>query len=87
MKSNKKKLKRLEIKCKKQEEVKKAQEEADRQLRIKILSKQCDDKRIPIHLFTDVDDYIDDRLPISRERQIEIIRNQEGLLNKMKILN
>jgi hypothetical protein len=87
MKANKKKLKRQEIKLQKQDEIKKAQEEADRQLRLKLLSKECNDKRIPIHLFTNVDDYIDDRLPISRERQIEIIRSQEGLLNKMKILN
>lgn len=85
-KQNKKKAKRLELKNKKHDEAIKAQQESDRQQRIKILSKQCDDQRVPIHIFTSVDDYIDERLPISRERQIEMIKSKL-LLNNLKVIS
>jgi len=74
-KSDRKKLKRLKEREVKQQENIQAVQQYDRTIQLKELAKQDDSQRMPIHFFRTRDDYVDERLPLSRDRQLEILSN------------
>lgn len=72
-KQAKKKQKRNEIKIKRQEEVMEMVEDKRHEIIIKELVKKDDTTRMPINFFASREEYIDDRMPLGRDKQLEII--------------
>jgi hypothetical protein len=68
-------LKRQKEKEQKQQEQLKQIEYKDHLHKLKELCDEDTSQRMPIHIFTTDDDFIDQRMPISREKQMEIYKN------------
>ena len=80
-----KKLKREQEKTKNELERRKEANYKEHLIKMKELTKTDDTGRMPIHIFASHDDFVDDRMPISYSRQIEIAKSNQ-LLPKFKSL-
>ena len=74
-----KKAKREQLKQLKEEQRQKELEYKAHLIKMKELSHQDETGRMPLHIFSTHDDFVDDRLPLIPAKQLELARSVQDL--------
>lgn len=85
MSKKSKQIKRQKEKEQKQQDYQKQLEYKEHLNKMRELCDIDETGRMPIHIFTTEDDFVDDRMPLSRDKQMEIYKNNH-IMQKMKSL-